>query len=311
MSQANRAIVLSQVAPELRGYVRWMPQTPIAKPLGRRIIRALLGLYPAVKVAGASMEAVRTAQASVRVFRPDVRRTAAALLWMHGGGYMIGGAVQDDAFCGETCRRLGMVVVSVEYRLAPEHPFPAPLDDCFAAWEWLQRSAVELGVDPQRVVIGGQSAGGGLAAGLVQRVHDTPGANASGQWLFCPMLDDRTAAERGLDDTAHLLWDNRLNAAGWSAYLGRQPGAPDVPDYAAPARRVDLLGLPPTWIGVGGIDLFHAECVDYALRLRAAGVDCTLDCVPGAPHAFEAWGRRTELAGSYLARARDWLAERV
>jgi acetyl esterase/lipase len=211
--------------------------------------------------------------------------------------------------------------VSVEYRKAPEHPFPAALDDCNAGWEWLQRNAVSLGISPARVAIGGQSAGGGLAAALVQRLHDaqsTAGEPTAGepiaggpqpiaQWLFCPMLDDRTAARLELDRVGHRVWNNRANRFGWSSYLGTTPGSPAVPPYAVPARREDLTGLPPAWIGVGDIDLFHEEDRAYAERLRAAGVEATLHVVPGAPHGFEAWAPKTNLSRAYVGSALDWL----
>jgi acetyl esterase/lipase len=161
-------------------------------------------------------------------------------------------------------------VVSADYRLAPEHPYPAPLDDCLAAWTWLQDNSPARGVDPTRVAIGGQSAGGGLAASLVQRVHDDPGAaQPVAQWLFCPMLDDRTAAERKLDATKHILWNNTSNRMGWRSYLGVEPGAASTPEYAVPSRRADLAGLPPTWIGTGDIELFYDENRAYAYLDRS------------------------------------------
>ncbi|MGL4647777.1 MAG: alpha/beta hydrolase, partial [Caldilineaceae bacterium] len=206
---------------------------------------------------------------------------------------------------------LGVVVVAGEYRLAPESPFPAALDDCAAAWAWLQDAAPQLGVDPERVAVGGESAGGGLAAGLVQRIHDAGGVQPAAQWLFSPMLDDRTAAKTELDAINHPIWNNRQNRYGWQAYLGVEPGAAQLPDYAAPARRGDLRGLPPTWIGVGDIELFYAEGRTYAERLAAAGVDCTLDLVAGAPHAVEAVARESRIAQEYVARAHEWLRLRL
>jgi acetyl esterase/lipase len=156
------------------------------------------------------------------------------------------------------------------------------------------------------VVVGGKSAGGGLAAALVQRLRDE-GERPLAQWLFCPMLDDRTGARRDLDARRHRGWDNRLNRVGWRAYLGREPGAEVVPHYAVPARRENLAGLPPTWIGVGDIDLFHDEDAEYARRLRAAGVDTTVHVVPGAPHGFESWAPDTGFTRVYLGTARKWL----
>jgi len=231
----------------------------------------------------------------------------AALLWIHGGGFVIGRAAQNDRFCGAAARDLGIVVVSVEYRKAPEHRFPAGLDDCHAGWTWMQQQAAALGIDPARVAVGGESAGGGLAASLVQRLHDAGGTQPAAQWLFCPMLDDRTAARRELDDVGHFVWTNRLNRSGWRAYLGAEPGAATVPPYAVAARRDDLSGLPPAWIGVGDIDLFADEDRAYAERLRAVGVAATLDVVPGAPHGFEIWAPDSTLAREHVARAQAWL----
>jgi acetyl esterase/lipase len=158
-----------------------------------------------------------------------------------------------------------------------------------------------------RLAIGGQSAGGGLAACLVQRVLDE-GDSVVAQWLFCPMLDDRVAADRAHDDTEHFIWNNRANLVGWSSYLGDSMGADELPPYAAAARREDLSGFPPTWIYTSDIELFHAEDLDYARRLEAAGVDTTVEIVSGAPHGFEAWAPDTALARDLVTRARAWLA---
>lgn len=247
----------------------------------------------------------------VRIYTPHTGSAGAALLWIHGGGMVIGSAVQDDLFCAETARELGIVVVSVEYRLAPEFPFPTPLDDCYAAWLWLQDSAAQLKVDKTRIAIGGESAGGGLAASLVQRIHDSGGIQPVAQWLFCPMLDDRTADNKALDVVGHKIWDNRHNRFGWRSYLGTEPGATRVPEYAVPSRRQTLQGLPATWIGTGDIELFFEEDKLYAERLNATGVDCTLDVVTGAPHGFQTVARNTKLAQDYLLRSRDWLRQKL
>jgi acetyl esterase/lipase len=303
---------LSKVAPELRNLVRWMPNTPVRTRIGRAITRAMVGLIPAVEVPGVSVEIIESENVRLRLYRPEVSQSDAALLWIHGGGYLMGRAIQDDKLCGITARECGITVVSTEYRVAPEHPFPAALDDCLAAWNWLQASAAQLGVDPARVAIGGQSAGGGLAACLVQRVHDDATSSGSGneaiaQWLLCPMLDDRTATLRRLDGVRHILWTNHLNAVGWRSYLGHEPGEAQAAPYAVAARRTDLANLPPAWIGVGDIDLFHEECVAYAQSLQDSGVDVTLRVTPGGPHAFESWGSRTNVAQAHLAASREWL----
>jgi acetyl esterase/lipase len=278
-----------------------------------RVIRALTVLIPAVKLPGVTVEIHHAEKTRVRVYRPARRRSTAALLWIHGGGLIIGSAVQDDRLCAQVARDLGIVIASTEYRLAPEHPYPAALDDCLTAWTWLQGEAERLAVDSDRIALGGESAGGGLAASLAQRLHDSASdlgiAAPVAQLLFCPMLDDRTAARQDLDALDHFVWNNRLNRFGWRSYLGAEPGSASVPEYASPARRADLHGLPPAWIGYGDIELFSIEDYDYAERLRAAGVDVTTDVVTGAPHGFEAWASNTDLARAYVARAQSWLQQ--
>lgn len=291
---------LSMVAPELRGTVRRMPRLPLERAWALRLIRAATTRMKPVEAADIDVEV----GPGRRVYRPREPRSDLTLVWVHGGGLVIGAAVQDERFCLETAREFGGTVVSVEYRLAPHAPYPAALEDCHAAWTWAREHAA----DPDRIVAGGQSAGGGLAAALVQRLCDA-GEPPLAQWLFCPMLDDRTAARRDLDGLRHRVWDNRLNRFGWRSYLGVEPGADTVPHYSVAGRRENLAGLPPTWIGVGDIDLFHDEDLEYARRLRAAGVETTVHVVPGAPHGFEAWATDTGLARQYLATARSWLRE--
>ncbi|MDS0134551.1 MULTISPECIES: alpha/beta hydrolase [unclassified Amycolatopsis] len=293
---------LAEIAPELRPRADRLPRVPLEEAGVLPRIRAATAQIQPVEVAGVDVESTP----GWRVHRPRAARPGRTLLWIHGGGFVVGRAAQDDRLCGETARELGITVVSVEYRLAPDAPYPAALDDCHAAWTWARDQAG----GPDGVVVGGQSAGGALAAALVQRLCDR-GERPHAQWLLCPMLDDRTAARRELDDHNHRGWDNRLNRFGWRSYLGTEPGAPDVPSYAVPARREDLAGLPPAWIGVGDIDLLHDESAAYARRLREAGVDATLHVVPGAPHGFEAWAPDTAVTRDYLATARAWLGDRT
>ncbi len=221
----------------------------------------------------------------VRVYRPKAASgPCPAILWVHGGGFIIGTPEQDEAHHIALCRDLGIVVAAVAYRLAPQHSYPAPMEDCYAALKWL---AGHDGVAPDRIAIGGHSAGGGLAAGLVLLAHDRGEIEVAFQLLVYPMLDDRTALRTEIDPSSLRLWNNRSNLFGWTAYLGAKPGAGDMPDYAIPARRENLAGLPPTWIGVGTCDLFHDEDVAYAGRLGQARVECKLKVVPGAFHGFD------------------------
>ncbi|GAB3840242.1 alpha/beta hydrolase [Dactylosporangium cerinum] len=237
----------------------------------------------------------------VRVYRPaGLPRPAPALYWIHGGGFVQGRPEQDDRSCIAFARELGAVVASVDYRLAPQHPFPAPLDDAYAGLQWLAANAAELGVDPGAIAIGGASAGGGLAAGLALLARDRGVVSPVFQLLVYPMLDDRTVLRTGVDTTYLRAWTPQNNRFGWSAYLGREPGGPGVSDYAAPARCEDLSGLPPAWIGVGTNDLFHDEDLDYARRLQAAGVACDLTVVDGAFHGFDAIFSKTGVAQAFL-----------
>jgi acetyl esterase/lipase len=229
------------------------------------------------------------------------------MLYIHGGGMMIGAPQMDDGLLSNLASELDIVIVSPEYRLAPEHPYPAPLDDCQEAWQWMLDDFSQLGIDTKRIVIGGESAGGGLAAGLVLRIHDEGGQRPIAQWLFCPMLDDRTALDRSLDAVDHFVWNNKLNLAGWSSYLGKEFGTEQVSAYAAPARRVDFSGLPKAWIGVGDVELFYEEDKKYAEHLSAAGVQCELDVVAGGPHAFEGMAPDAQVSKDYLSRAKGWL----
>lgn len=261
---------------------------------------------PAAMAAGVTrrVERVRAMGdgADVRVFvyeHAERRRPGGALLWMHGGGLVMGTPEQGDQLCSRFAAELGIVVISVDYRLAPEHPFPAALDDCFAALQWLHRGADAMGIDPAKTAVGGDSAGGGLAACLAQLSHDRGGPPICFQLLQYPMLDDRTAL---LTDQQAIIWTNTSNRYSWAAYLGHPVTEIEPRPYAAAARRDDLHGLPPAWIGVGDIDLFHDECVEYCTRLRVANVPCELHVVPGMYHAAEQVARDAPTMQDFLAR---------
>jgi acetyl esterase/lipase len=214
----------------------------------------------------------------VRLFRPaGVPEPTPALLWIHGGGYVMGSAQQDDQLCRRFSKRLGITVASVNYRLAPEHPYPAPLEDCYSALTWL---AGLPAVDPGRVAIGGASAGGGLAAALALLARDRGEVTPTFQVLVYPMLDDRSSITA--DNPNYRMWNTRSNNFGWAAYLGDAD-----PLVAVPGRRDDLSRLAPAWIGVGTHDLFHDEDLAYAERLRSAGVPCEVEVVPGVFHGFD------------------------
>jgi acetyl esterase/lipase len=282
--------MVAAIDPTLRTPMVYAPAS--VGPGVTRLTRLLPGAGP-TPVGDVRVDAVRVpperglAGVGVRIYEPPQRDAgSAALLFVHGGGYVLGAASAEDASCAETARRLGVLVVSVDYRLAPEHPFPAAHEDCLRALRWMHSAADELGIDPTRIAVSGESAGGGLAAGVVQRAVDE-GTPVCFQHLVYPMLDDRTVqrAERRGEWAA--VWTPRSNRFGWTAYLGHDPGRDDVQPYAVPARRTSLAGQPPTWIGVGAVDLFHDECVSYGEVLRGSGVPCDLLVVPGMYHAAQ------------------------
>ncbi|MEN2784906.1 alpha/beta hydrolase [Sphingomonas qilianensis] len=236
--------------------------------------------------------------------------TRPALLWMHGGGFVVGRPEQDMAIVSRILDRIDIAIISIDYRLAPEHPFPAPLDDCHAALCWLVEHASELDIDIKRIAIGGQSAGGGLAAALVQRVADNGPIVPAFQLLVYPMLDAQTGrSDHGA--RGQFLWTPKNNIFGWTSYLGRDPKTGDFPNYAVPARRASLTGLPPAWIGVGTLDLFHDEDVEYGNRLRGAGIDCVTHVVEGAYHGFDGVKPEANATASFYDSMLRALAEKL
>ncbi len=238
----------------------------------------------------------------LKVFTPKgVRPSSPALFWLHGGGYIGGTPEQNDAKNVLWARDLGIVVLAPSYRLAPNDPHPAAVEDAYAALTWVARNSALLGIDPDRIAIGGASAGGGLAAALALVAHDRGEVTPVFQLLVYPMLDDRTALRTDLDLSGVRVWRPQNNHFGWSQYLGTEPGGSDVPEYAAPSRRRDLSGLPPAWIGVGGNDLFHDEDVEYARRLDAAGVPTELVVEPGAFHGWNYLFTKAEITRRFEA----------
>ncbi|HEX8996017.1 MAG TPA: alpha/beta hydrolase [Ktedonobacterales bacterium] len=210
-----------------------------------------------------------------------------ALLWLHGGGYIMGSADAEDGMVNSIVSAIGCAAIAVDYRLAPDTSYPGPLEDCYAALKWLSTHADELGIDPQRIAVGGSSAGGGLAAALTLLARDRGEVSLAFQFLLAPMLDDRTATlAEPHPYTGEFIWSRESNRFGWTSYLGHEPGGPDASPYAAAARAERLEGLPATFIYVGALDLFLEEDVEYARRLMRAGVPAELHVYPGAYHGF-------------------------
>ena len=234
-----------------------------------------------------SRHRIESADVDVLVLMPAARPAPRpGVLWLHGGGMTAGTAQFEAPWAGRFVTALGAVAVCPNYRLAPENPFPAGLDDCMAALQWMVKHADELGIDPARIAVCGASAGGGLAAAVAQRAFDE-GVPLRVQGLVYSMIDDRTALRDDLVGKGELTWSAGSNRWAWTAYLGREPRSSDAPEYAAPARRTDVAGLPPAWIGVGGLDVFYDEDVAYAEKLTSAGVPCKLVTVPGMYHNAE------------------------
>lgn len=276
--------------PDLRRIARLAPRSLV----GPRTLKLIRALSPAAR-RGSSPDVdalILPSGVRVRLHRPsDVSQPGPALLWIHGGGYVIGTAAQDDELCRRFVRELGVTVAAVDYRLAPEHPYPAPLEDCYAALTWL---AALPAVDPARVAVGGASAGGGLAAALALLARDRGEVTPTLQLLAYPMLDDRSGSTA--ENPNYRLWGPKSNRFGWAAYLGNAD-----PNVAVPARREDLSGLPPAWIGVGTNDLFHDEDLAYADRLTAAGVPCHIETVPGAFHGFDLIVPKASVSKAFFA----------
>jgi acetyl esterase/lipase len=222
----------------------------------------------------------------VRVHRPkDAEGLLPAILTIHGGGYVIGSYDMDSPLLDRWCPNLGVVGVSVEYRLAPETSYPGPLEDCYAALRWTYDHAHKLGIDKERIGIYGLSAGGGLAAALALLARDRGEVPLAFVLLDCPMLDERQRTQ-SINAEGLYVWGSGSNEFGWRSYLGAFYGSDEVPAYAAAARAADLAGLPPTCVIVGSIDGFRDEDIDYAQRLNQAGVPCELHVIAGLPHAY-------------------------
>ena len=233
----------------------------------------------------------------VRIYQPTDRpATLPALVWIHGGGYVLGSVERDDLLAAHLAKVAQCVVVSVEYRIAPEYPSPAAVEDCYVALKWLATHTSELGVDLSRIAIGGASAGGGVAAGLALLTRDRAEVELAFQLLLYPMIDDRNIAPASETRPDTYVWTRENNLMGWRAYLGCEPGGDDVSPYAAASRATDLSGLPPAYIPVGELDLFLDENIDYAQRLLVAGVPTELHVYPGAYHGFNGIAPRADIA---------------
>lgn len=301
-----------------RARVLGVPEAlPVGDWQGRRSTRdalavqlaADLPIAPEVAIASISMLGEGGHRIPARLYRPRGAQARACVVYVHGGGMIMGTLDGYDSRCARYASDARVPVIAIEYRLAPEHPYPAGLDDVVDAIRWVHSHAGELGIDSRLIAIAGDSAGAGIAAGAVLRLRDEGGPALACQLLVYPMLDDRTKAPE--KPSRLMTWTADDNATGWGCLLGPAAGGPDVSAYAAPARAVDLTGLPPTFIEACTLDLFLDEDEEFAGRLEAAGVDVQYHVRKGVPHGYDllapksriaerAWRERTEFLVRHL-----------
>jgi acetyl esterase/lipase len=288
--------IMDRLDPELAGIVAQQPIRDLTDIRAARV--AFAELYARVNSAEANAAVIHSdhlvpgaggePDVMVRVFRPDgVEDVLPCLYWIQGGGYVLTAPSMDDQFCEEIVEVHGCVVVSVDWRRAPEHPFPAAAQDCYAGLAWIVRNAWTLQIDPLRVVIGGRSSGGGSAAGLALLVRDRDEFSVAHQLLIYPMLDDTNSTPSSFMVTDRRVWNRACNEIAWRSYLGDTYGTDNVSPYAAPTRMADLSGLPPTTVLTGELDLFVDEDISYAQRLMHSNVPTELHVYPAAHHGFD------------------------
>lgn len=244
----------------------------------------------------------------VSLYRPESAVAPKPLIFfLHFGGLVLGNRFMEDIKLFDLAEATGASILSVEYRLAPEYPFPAAIDDCETAWAWVVEQAPVLGVDPARIVLVGESAGGGLAAALAVRIRDAGGVQPAGQMLVTPMLDDRNDSKSVVQMDGVGIWDRDSNAFGWSCYLGVAAGSAGVTADAAAARVADASGLPMAFIEAADAEIFRDEVVSFARRLWADGVSAELHIWPGGCHTFYALVPDSSLAASAHGARVAWL----
>ncbi|AMM22493.1 lipase [Frondihabitans sp. PAMC 28766] len=276
---------------------RAAPTIPIDEIIGGRAIRRTERTIEAGGV-----------EIALSIFERDDHETAGiGIYYTHGGGMVAGDRYSGAAEYLQWVEAFDAVVVSVEYRLAPEHPDPAPVDDSYAGLVWAAEHAAELGIDPSRLIVAGVSAGGGLAAGLALRARDQGGPALAGALLICPMLDDRNDTVSSAQIDGFGVWDRTSNDTGWNALLGDRRGTDGVSIYAAPARTTDLSGLPPTFIDCATAEVFRDEDVAYATSIWQHGGVAELHVWPGGYHAFDNFAPAAQLSIEARAARVAWM----
>lgn len=309
-----KKIKTSDIAPELRGRARLirlvLPYYSVgALRLFSHVNRVLRGAhgpglsYRQVQISGPS-GALRLC-----VYGPK-EPVGPGLLWIHGGGYALGVPEQDEAFLHPLVKKLGFTVIAPDYRLSTKAPYPAALEDCYAALLWMKENAGQLGINPDQLMVGGDSAGGGLTAALCIYARDKGEVSVAFQMPLYPMLDDRPT-ESSRDNDAP-VWNTKSNENAWKLYLGELYGREDVPVYAAPGRLEDFSGLPPAWTFIGSVEPFLDETIRYMEGLKAAGIPANYRVYPGCFHGFDILGGRTEVARQarqYMLEGFTWAKE--
>jgi triacylglycerol lipase len=286
---------LALVDPELRGALALMPQHPLtlaSLPEGRaNVLKARLTTNQ--KLPNVAVDEISVASAfganpiRVLTYRPTkIDKPLPAILHVHGGGFVMGAPEIKDVENRIFASELQCAIYSVDYRLAPEAPHPAALQDIYSVLLWLHDQSRELELDRARIGIKGESGGAGLAAGVALYARDQEGPKFAFQHLIYPMIDDRTAVKDLRPHVGKFVWTQQHNYFGWRSLLGQEPGSAGVSPYAAASRAIDLAGLPPTYISVGALDLFLEENMDYADRLARAGVPVEFHVYPGVYHGF-------------------------
>ncbi|NOU88253.1 alpha/beta hydrolase fold domain-containing protein [Paenibacillus sp. LMG 31460] len=280
----------NRVLPEIRESLTSLPlfrlpddlaivrQSPLPQALKSEIVRIIDR-----KITGAGNQ-----EMLIKIFEPVQRdeTNLPVLLWIHGGGYVLGHPNGEQSLCESFVKAANCIVISPDYRLAPEHPFPAAIEDCYAALKWIIGAAEEWNIDLSRIAIGGGSAGGGLTAALALMARDKGGPPICFQMPLYPMIDDRNVTPSSHEITDLAVWNRANNLAAWKMYLGEHADG-DISPYAAPIRAKDLTGLPPTYTCVGQLDPFRDETIEYVARLAQTGVDVEFQLYPGCYHAFE------------------------
>lgn len=307
---------INSINAELSPYLNWLLRLlsrgsfqPSTVPIVRKLINAL-GAKPALPRPLVETHNIPGSRGSpgIRVYvvnrseRPQVdQRGMPAVLFIHGGGFISGTAAMSVATAQKMAERLNCIVVLPDYRVAPETRFPESMEDNYSTLAWMNREASSLGIDKSRIAVYGESAGGGHAASLAIAVRDRAEFRLAAQILIYPMLDDRTGSSRQVPwPIGHYVWTAKMNRVGWTCHLGVPAGSEKVPYGAVPARVENLENLPATFIGVGSVDLFHDEDVEYASRLRKSGVAVRLCVVPGAYHGFDSLAPDTECSRNFI-----------